>query len=282
MNNRTTLVCMLVVGNAEPLSSIAFQSIRNRFSGVVLIGHISKSDVAFSEQDPNVEYLDLSSKLHFEEDTYRGFQDPSFYQIVKLKWELIIHALSMGFDNVIYTDLDLLWLRDAADTIERTFQKFTSIEILIQSFTRGTELPCLCMGFVALRVNKRNQEFVELCQRTHENIAVKNPMIGDDEVVSQVFQDLNYPSWIRELPQSTFPTGNIYPLYIKHLRFRKMARVHPYVFHLNYVVGIENKLLLLVYLKYFAFLKIDSINIITQLKIFIRILRKKILTTKQI
>ena len=117
MNNRTTLVCMLVVGNAEPLSSIAFQSIRNRFSGVVLIGHVSKSDVAFSEQDPNVEYLDLSSKLHFEEDAYRGFQDPSFYQIVKLKWELIIHALSMGFDNVIYTDLYLFWLRDLVDTI---------------------------------------------------------------------------------------------------------------------------------------------------------------------
>ena len=53
--SKKTLVCMLVVGNAEPLSSIAFQSIRNKYFGPILIGYVDKSDILFAEHDLLVE-----------------------------------------------------------------------------------------------------------------------------------------------------------------------------------------------------------------------------------
>ena len=247
---------MLVVGNAEPLSSIAFQSIRSKYFGPILIGYVDKSDILFAEHDLLVERYDLRSSLKISNTSYVGIQDPDFFQVVLLKWELLLRALSLGYENVIYTDLDVLWLQDVVATVEETFKSFSSIEILIQSFTRGTELPCLCMGFLCLRTNLKTQEFIKLCQNTHIAMAKSNPMLGDDEVVSQVFQDMNYPGWIRELPQSTFPTGNLYPLYLRHLRFRKMARVYPYIIHLNFVVGLDNKLLLLKYLKLASYLEL--------------------------
>jgi hypothetical protein len=267
---------MLVIGNAEPLASIAFRSIRKRFSGQMLIGYVDKSDVIFAEQDPLVDYYDLSDQFDLANSPYRGFQDPVFYEIVSLKWELLRHALDIGYDTVIYSDLDVLWCKDATDTVERTFKMFSSIEVLVQSFTRGSELPCLCMGFVALRVSDKNKELIKLCQKTHKEVAIHTPMFGDDEVISQVFQDLNCPGWIRELPQSTFPTGNLYPLFIRHLRFRKMARIEPYIIHLNYVVGFDNKVLLLTYLRIFSFLELKSIKLNFLFKTVVRLIKVRI------
>jgi hypothetical protein len=132
------------------------------------------------------------------------------------------------------------------------------------------------MGFVALRVSDKNKELIKLCQRTHKEVAIHTPMFGDDEVISQVFQDLNYPGWIRELPQSTFPTGNLYPLFIRHLRFRKMAQIEPYIVHLNYVVGFDNKVLLLTYLRLFSFLELKSIKLTYFFKAVVRLIKVRI------
>lgn len=281
MSDSTTLVCMLCVGDAEPISSLAFRSIRRNYSGSILIGYVNEADVSFAKHDGQVQFVDLSSKLYISGGEYRGFQDPVFYQIVKLKWELLLCALDMDYENVIYSDLDVLWLRNAAETIKETFRKFTSVEVLIQSFTRGSELPCLCMGFVAFRAGNRMKEFIELCKSTHIDMAKTNQMLGDDEVISKVFQDMNYPGWIRELPQSTFPTGNLYPLFLKHFKFRKMAGINPYILHLNFVVGIENKILLLKYLNISSFLALESIKPQIIIHVVKRLMRKRFLRRRK-
>jgi hypothetical protein len=281
VTNNSTLVCVLIVGNSEPMSSIVLKSIRENSSAPILIGFIKLSDVSNLAVPEDTIFYDLSAELELADKAYRAFNDPIFFQIVRLKWDLISYAMTLGYESVIYTDLDVIWLRNATESIERTFTTFFNPKVLIQSFTRGTELPCLCMGFMALKVEQQTQEFIDLCRTTHRDLAQTNSMLGDDDVVSQVFRDMDYPGWIRELPQSTFPTGNIYPLYIRHFRFRKMERVRPYVLHLNYVVGIESKLLLLIYLKYLTTIKLDHISSKTQLKIFARVLKKKALSVKK-
>jgi len=278
---KESLICLLIVGNSEPMSSIVLKSIVKNSSSRILVGYIDVSDIANLSLPDDTIYFDLSLSLELTGKAYRGFDDSSFFQIVRLKWELISHAMSLSYKTVIYSDLDVIWLRNAAECVEDTFKQFSTPKVLIQSFTRGTELPCLCMGFVALKVDPQTQHFIDLCKKRHTELSTANTMLGDDEVVSQVFRDMDYPGWIRELPQSTFPTGNIYPLYIRHFRFRKMERVRPYILHLNYVVGIESKLLLLIYLKYLSTLKLDSISPKTQLKIFMGTLKKKALAVKR-
>jgi hypothetical protein len=60
-----------------------------------------------------------------------------------------------------------------------------------------------------------------------------------------MYRELNFPSWIKELPQATFPVGSMVNLYSKKNLFPGLKGPSSYIFHANYVVGINNKILLL-------------------------------------
>lgn len=277
IKQKKVLVCLLIVGESEPLSSLIIGGITKNFQGTILVGFINRRDIEGLSLPPDTIFVDLSSEFQAENREYVGFQTKRFYEIVQLKWSLILNAMTLGFETIIYSDLDVVWLRDAAGAVQETFETFSNVKILIQSFTRGPALPCLCMGFVAMRADQQTKDFIELCRDTHKTLILENPMIGDDEVVSKLFTDLNYPSWIRELPQSTFPTGNLYPLFLKHYRFRSMESIKPYLFHFNFVIGMDNKLLLWMYLRIFGKFKISSLGSPNNLKVILRIVRKKVL-----
>ena len=277
IKEKKVLVCLLIVGESEPLSSLIINSITENFRGTNLVGFINRRDIDGLYFPPDTLFLDLSSEFQAENREYVGFQTKSFYEIVQLKWSLILNAMNLGYETIIYSDLDVVWLRDAAGAVQETFEKFSEVKILIQSFTRGPVLPCLCMGFVAIRADQQTRDFIELCRDTHRNLFLQNPMIGDDEVVSKLFTDLNYPSWIRELPQSTFPTGNLYPLFLKHYRFRRMEPIKPYLFHFNFVIGMDNKLLLWMYLRIFGKFNITSLGALNSLKVIRRIVQKRLI-----
>ena len=276
IKQQKVLVCLLIVGKSEPLSSPIIASIAQNFQGSILVGFIDQRDIDELTFPPNTIFADLSSEFQTENREYVGFQSRRFYEIVQLKWSLILNAMNLGFETIIYSDLDVVWLRDAAGSVQETFDKFPQVKVLIQSFTRGPALPCLCMGFVAMRADGQTKDFIELCRDTHRTLFLENPMIGDDEVVSKLFADLSYPSWIRELPQSTFPTGNLYPLFLRHYRFRRMESIRPYLFHFNFVIGMDNKLLLWIYLRTLGKLKIGSLGSRNNLKLLWRIVRKKV------
>ena len=74
---------------------------------------------------------------------------------------------------------------------------------------------------------------------------ISNPKIGDDDVITELNSIEDYSKFIRELPQSTFPVGNMLNLYSKRNLFPGLNSPEPYIFHANFVVGINEKLKLL-------------------------------------
>jgi hypothetical protein len=255
---KKTIVCFLLVGQMKSLAKYCLESALKQVSCEVAIGYINEADIHWIPKLENIRFIKIESKLILENNEYKDFTKPDFYRIVTNKWDLLIEASNLGFDYVIYSDLDVIWFRNPTPVVEKSFIEFPSIDFLIQSFTRESNLTCLCMGFLAMRVSARTQKLLQECKKHHMDSLREGDMLGDDEVITSYFRRMNYPSWIRELPQSTFPTGNLYPLFMKHNKFPYMEMIQPYVFHLNFVIGIRNKEIFLWYLRVLSRLRIEG------------------------
>jgi hypothetical protein len=98
---------------------------------------------------------------------------------------------------------------------------------------------------VGMRNTARTREFIESCMSYHTEEFGSNNYLGDDEVLTELYQQVGRPNWIRELPQMFFPVGRMLNLYSTRPKFPGLSAPNPYIFHLNYVVGLRNKRIML-------------------------------------
>lgn len=242
-----TLICFLVVNKMEKLPQIAIESAYRTSSGDICIGYLRKEDLPNLPSSPRIKYIQLDL-LGFESDstqTYQSFSENSFYQIVQYKWSLLNHVLQLDYRYVIYSDTDVFWNLDPIQEIEATFAGLSRVNIQIQSFTDSLNQPRLCMGFVAFRNNIETIDFIHLCQERHKSDALQMEKVGDDDVVTRLYVELERPNWIIELPQTTFPVGRMLKLFALNSLYPGLASPTPFIFHANYVIGLKNKILLI-------------------------------------
>jgi hypothetical protein len=116
--------------------------------------------------------------------------------------------------------------------------------MLIQSFTSVPAEPKLCMGFVAFRNTELITNFISEAESRHRYEILSNPKVGDDDIVTMLYSEKGFPDWLVELPQSTFPVGNMLNLYSRKSNFPGLSSPKPFIFHANYVVGLQNKRLM--------------------------------------
>jgi hypothetical protein len=244
------LVCLLVVNKIDDLPVIAVQSILEFSESDILIGYIDERDLQKLPKNSRISFVNLQSQdSQIRNGTnqpkyYSDWNDQNFYDIIKLKWELLIYALSLSYSFIIYSDIDVIWLSDAAQVIQATFEKRDYLNLQIQSFTYASSSPKLCMGFIALRSNEYSERILLQAKKRHWAEAKNNPRIGDDEIITLLYEELGYPYQFLELPQFRFPVGEGLNL-LKKSRFPGLNMPTPYIFHANYVVGLRNKRLLL-------------------------------------
>jgi hypothetical protein len=242
-----TLICFLVVNKMEKLPQIAIESAYRTSSGDICIGYLRKEDLPNLPSSPRIKYIQLDL-LGFESDstqTYQSFSEDSFYQIVQYKWSLLNHVLQLDYRYVIYSDTDVFWNLDPIQEIETAFAGLSRVNIQIQSFTDSLNQPRLCMGFVAFRNNTETRDFIHLCQERHKSDAIQMEKVGDDDVVTRLYVELERPNWIIELPQTTFPVGRMLKLFALNSLYPGLASPTPFIFHANYVIGLKNKILLI-------------------------------------
>jgi hypothetical protein len=231
----------------KKLPQISIESAYNTTTADICIGYLRKGDLPSLPSSPRIKYVQLDL-LGFESDstqTYQSFSEDSFYQIVQYKWSLLNHVLQLDHRYVIYSDTDVFWNLDPIQEIETTFTDLSTVNIQIQSFTDSLIQPRLCMGFVAFRNNKETRNFINLCKERHKSDALKNKKVGDDDVVSSLYVELERPKWIVELPQTTFPVGRMVKLFAINSLYPGLASPTPFIFHANYVIGLKNKTLLI-------------------------------------
>ena len=244
-------VCLLVINRIETLPEIALKSIAANCDAKVYIGYLNKQDVRELLLYKNVIGVDLSGaardlQVTSSTSSYKEFGSYEFFQLVQLKWELIrIVNDSSKSKILIYSDLDVFWLRNPIGICMQFFEENVNVSLMIQDLTSEPDKPLLCMGFACFRGGDELTSLVQELKKLHRELLRDDKCIGDDDVVTKFYRDRKSPQSIRLLPQSTFPTGNLVSLFLKKQPLPGMKPVQPYIFHANFVVGIRKKLLLM-------------------------------------
>lgn len=242
-------VCFLLINRMEALPEISVSSAYARTGADVFLGYLNEADLPDLKNDIRVSLLPLEREsddyLIATGGKYSDFSEDSFYRIVQYKWKLLQNVLNLGYDYVIYSDTDVYWNLDPIDELLATFELRPEVHIQLQSFTDFPSQPKLCMGFVALRNSVQTHEFIRECQSLHATHSKEFGRIGDDDIVTQLYIERNFPSLISELPQTTFPVGRMLKLYSNKSIFPGLPSPVPFIYHANYVVGLRNKLILM-------------------------------------
>ena len=244
-------VCLLVINRIETLPVIALKSINANCDAKVYIGYLNIQDVTELLLYKNVIGVELSEaakdlQLISGPSDYKEFGSYEFFQLVQLKWELIrIVNHSSKSKILIYSDLDILWLRNPISVCMQFFEDNIKASLIIQDLTSEPDKPLLCMGFACFRGGKELTSLVQELKILHRELLRNDKSIGDDDVVTKFYRERKSPQSIRLFPQSTFPTGNLVSLFLKKQPLPGMKPVQPYIFHANFVVGLRKKLLLI-------------------------------------
>jgi hypothetical protein len=233
----------------KELPKIAIASAHERSGAEIFLGYLDES--ALPVLPHNIVSNRVLLENHFSsgelnhKGIYRDFAQNSFYEIVQFKWQLLLKVLELDYDYVIYSDVDVYWNQDPCKELIEVFQKRKKVHVQIQSFTDQSSRPKLCMGFVAFRNSPQSKEFISDCQARHSKYSIETGRIGDDDIVTQYYEEKNFPEFILELPQTTFPVGRMLKMFSKNSKFPGLPSPVPYIFHANYVVGLRNKTILM-------------------------------------
>jgi hypothetical protein len=244
-----SVVCFLAINKMPEISEISIKSVLKNSDCQIIVGYLRESDVKDLPQNDRIKYLNLESSeeinLNENDSVYRDFSQDEFYKLVQYKWVLFKEIMKMQYTNIVYSDLDVVWVGDACKIVKTTFDKRNDLHILVQSFSSSPAHPRLCMGFFAFRNSTVSSNLIETAQEMHKRMSSISPRIGDDDVITKLYSELDYPHWLCELPQSTFPVGNMLALYSQRPRFPGLRAPTPAIFHANFVVGITNKRILM-------------------------------------
>jgi hypothetical protein len=238
-------ICFLVINEVRELPTLSIRSVQEQTNTPIFVGYFRERDISRLPRHDQITYIKIGKLPEDEESNYQNFGTDAFYDAVSKKWELISKVLKLGYEFVIYNDIDLVWVRDAGLEITKTFGSNRGIQVLVQSLTECPSEPSLCMGFLALRNSEFTVNFIKECAKKNLASRTRSEMIGDDEIITEMYKNLNFDSRIRELPQTTFPVGYSIKLFKGFSPMPGIAQASPYIFHANYVVGETNKRILL-------------------------------------
>jgi hypothetical protein len=244
-----SVVCLLVINYIETLPNVAIGSVVENSDCLIVVGYLDEADIRDLKYQENVYFYRLDPLLSGHQGNsgrlYQDFSTDQFFELVKLKWQLLQVLIRSNFDHIIYTDLDVVWKTDLAAEMYQAHQLRPEVKIYIQSFTEEPSNPRLCMGFISFISTAKVADFLTSAQLAHNTISREVKHFGDDDAITHVFKDQNFPCFVQELPQSTFPVGSLLNLYSRKQAFPGLYTPQPKLFHANYVIGLENKVVLL-------------------------------------
>lgn len=244
-----TVVCLLVVNRIPHFPKAAVMSILKYSTARIVVGYVSKSDIEDIPSDDRVDFLDLSdhlidSRRTYTHGEYREYGSDAYLSVVALKWSLVEHCLTLGEpEAVIYCDVDVIWLDDAAYDVTAAFRARPAVQLLVQSQDVSAAVWQPCAGFMAYRGSKRALEIVRQCNKRHHEALLHLPPEGsvDDETVLRDYFPHSTPGEIQSLPQAAYPVGSLANLYRREAFLPGLDAPRPIIFHANFVIGMNAK-----------------------------------------
>jgi hypothetical protein len=243
------VIALLVINKPPKFAHLAFESLLSNSNDLICVGFLNSEDISELPKTKQIRYVKLHnhevSARFVDSKSYLAFDSNDFFYLVTFKWTLFKFLFESGVQQIVYTDLDVLWFSDISQQMERIHDKHPDSKVLIQDATVESDSPRLCMGLLSLKNCPEVRNLVEICHSLHLERVAKGHMYGDDDVITEYYQTEVGSSLIERLPQALYPVGIFLNLLRNNSPYGGLISSKPLIFHANYVVGASNKLVVM-------------------------------------
>ena len=175
---------------------------------------------------------------------YRKYGTSAFSDLTLLKWLFVKHVADQyPHSIVVYSDVDVVWLEDAAFDLREAFEGNAQHSVLIQSQRVSARVSLPCAGFFAIRGSVEGHHFIdEVIRNFHQHVLGHGDTEyrDDEHAVRGVIAAMG--NSVAELPQLAYPVGSMARMYADVNIPVSLPKQTPIIFHANFVIGVEKKL----------------------------------------
>lgn len=159
-----------------------------------------------------------------------NYNMPGFNELVQRRPKYLLKLLKK-FQNIIYTDVDTIWLKDPRPYLVGEFDFWAQIDGITSGlpYINGY-IPFFCTGFMAFQSSSKT---LSLLKKWYQEL--KSVNVDDQMVFQRTAFEMSANG--RVLPTNEFPSGRHY--------FQLMCekeRKHAVVIHNNFIVGKQQKI----------------------------------------
>jgi hypothetical protein len=149
-----------------------------------------------------------------------------------------------AYRHVIYSDLDVAWLRNPIPHLNEIHKKYA---FAFQSEAQSVSRKTLCFGFVSIRSSMVSRYYIGILTKKFQRSASLSALESDQEALNRLHQTSRYfHRAVYVLSENLFPNGLGYKLFMNDDQDTQLTHsLEPYIFHANFVVGVPKKRYLL-------------------------------------
>lgn len=187
------------------------------------------------EQLLNVQLADMPAN-------YANYGSPEFNNVMKYRFPAL-RAITAEGKCVIYSDVDVAWLRSPLEYLTNVLDYFPCA---LQTEALPAFPPRFCLGFCALSDSSACLEIIDhfIARYAEDGTKPLQPVFRD-----MLIQNPRFFANIFPLPEGLFPNGLLYRAveFDKEPPLAMAGRLQPFIFHSNWVRGLEMKRRLLIH-----------------------------------
>jgi hypothetical protein len=249
-NRNTALLLMYTSGFKEFLENLLQNLVDISLSGCeVRIMAASRDEDELLELIKKYKlaiYVDVEKGLDEIPSSIAGSHDyatPCFNQLMHQK-VFFIHRNLHAYRHVIYSDLDVAWLRNPIPHLNEIHTKYA---FAFQSEAQSVSRKTLCFGFVSIRSGVVSRYYICILAKKFKRSASLPALECDQKALNRLHQTSRYfHRLVYVLSENLFPNGLGYKLFTNDDKDTQLTHtLEPYIFHANFVVGVPKKRYLL-------------------------------------
>lgn len=165
---------------------------------------------------------------------YVPFGSYEFNAINLKKWELVIETLKLGYECVVFSDVDIAYTSDFSPYLLKAMNLYSCG---LQSQNQDQFPPMYCTGFMFFTKGALN--LLQELKLKSVNFAA----IGSEEHLfnTEVGKQPHLSKEILLLPEGLFQNGLYFQTYQVHDFAALRGKLKPFMFHANFVIGLAAK-----------------------------------------
>lgn len=172
---------------------------------------------------------------------YADFGTTDFRKFTIVKWLAIRWLLAQGVPQVVFTDVDIAWIRNPLKYLQRIAKSY---DLAIQNEAIKLGRAEVCTGFMSMKNTPRIDALLAALIEMQASLPADGEDLDDQKVMNAYLEDnrdMYKRTWL--LPEAQFPNGLFAPLFAapENLRTMPLSALRPMIFHANWCIGLEAK-----------------------------------------